>query len=281
MNLTTIFQRKLPPEPWEEGEKIPWNEPAFSARMLQEHISQEHDAASRRSAIIDRQVDWIHRRLLGGAATRILDLGCGPGLYTSRLARLGHTCMGIDFSPASIQYAIEMAEQGELDCRYIRNDIRRAEYGAGYGLVMLLYGELNVFRPDDVRLILSKACRALAPGGLLLLEPHTYEAVRQAGSQDRSWYTSNGGLYSPNPHLVLQESFWHEAQQAITIRYYILEAGGSDVIRYAESMQAYDENGYRMILEEAGFGGVRFHPGLSEAAEDRAPELIAITGRKV
>lgn len=33
-----------------------------------------------------------------GNPTRILDLGCGPGLYTSRLARLGHCCVGIDFS---------------------------------------------------------------------------------------------------------------------------------------------------------------------------------------
>jgi predicted TPR repeat methyltransferase len=36
---------------------------------------------------------------------RILDLGCGPGLYTQRLASLGHTCVGIDISPASIAYA--------------------------------------------------------------------------------------------------------------------------------------------------------------------------------
>ena len=41
---------------------------------------------------------------------RVLDLGCGPGLYTTRLAKLGHTCVGIDFSPASIAYAKAEAE---------------------------------------------------------------------------------------------------------------------------------------------------------------------------
>jgi hypothetical protein len=56
MNLIDIVNRIPIPEPWVEGEKIPWNEPAFSARMLQEHLSQEHDAASRRFATIDAHV---------------------------------------------------------------------------------------------------------------------------------------------------------------------------------------------------------------------------------
>jgi len=47
VNLTDLINRKMP-EPW--AEKIPWDDPAFSERMLKEHLSQEHDAASRRWA---------------------------------------------------------------------------------------------------------------------------------------------------------------------------------------------------------------------------------------
>ena len=81
MNLIDIITRQSPPKPWAEGEKIPWNDLGFSERMLREHLSQEHDAASRRSAVIDRHVDWIHHTLLTGQPTQLLDLGCGPGLY--------------------------------------------------------------------------------------------------------------------------------------------------------------------------------------------------------
>jgi hypothetical protein len=35
MKLKGIIKRKLPPGPWEEGEKIPWNDPLFSERMLE------------------------------------------------------------------------------------------------------------------------------------------------------------------------------------------------------------------------------------------------------
>ena len=136
MKLIDIIHRQSNPQPWSEGEKIPWNDPAFSKRMLKEHLSQAHDAASRRSETIDAQVDWIHQVVLKGRPSRILDLGCGPGLYTARLAGLGHTCTGIDFSPASIAYAKEQAVARNLDCQYTEADIRSAKYGSGYDLVM-------------------------------------------------------------------------------------------------------------------------------------------------
>jgi SAM-dependent methyltransferase len=146
MNLLDLVRRSSSPEPWSEGDNIPWHEPGFSARMLKEHLSQAHDAASRRFEIIDRHVAWIHGQLLGGQPTRILDLGCGPGLYSGRLARLSHRCVGIDYSPASIAYATEQAEAEGLACTFVHEDIRTAEYGTGFGLAMLIYGELNIFR---------------------------------------------------------------------------------------------------------------------------------------
>lgn len=73
--------------------KIPWDEPAFSQRMLENHLSQDHDWASRRLTVIEQQVDWITRQLPTGA--RILDLGCGPGFYTRLLAENGFTCTSI------------------------------------------------------------------------------------------------------------------------------------------------------------------------------------------
>ena len=48
MNLKDIVHRNQNPDPWAEGDNIPWNDPGFSARMLAEHLSQAHDAASRR-----------------------------------------------------------------------------------------------------------------------------------------------------------------------------------------------------------------------------------------
>ncbi len=152
MKLADLLERARYPEPWSEGEKIPWDEPGFSRRMLNEHLTQDHDLASRRTPIIQQHVDWIHANLLGNAPGRILDLGCGPGLYCSRLAGLGHTCHGIDFSPASIDYAQTTARKHGLSCTYLLQDLRTADFGEGYDLVMFIFGELNAFRPPDAQL---------------------------------------------------------------------------------------------------------------------------------
>lgn len=263
MNLADIPNRDPHPAPWREGEKIPWDEPDFSRRMLKEHLSQDHDAASRRITRIDRQVEWIHREVLREKPSRVLDLGCGPGLYAARLARLGHACAGIDFSPASIEYARQTATTEKLNCTYYLGDVRRTGFGRNYDLVMFIFGELNVFRPTDAALILAKAYQALAPGGQLLLEVHTFDTVRRLGSEPPHWYSSHSGLFADQPHLVLTDSFWYEQEQAAVNRYYVIDAAKGDVTRYSSTTQAYTEEGYRQLLQDAGFGAIELIPSLT------------------
>jgi SAM-dependent methyltransferase len=280
VNLLDVVGRAPVPEPWAEGEKIPWHDAAFSQRMLKEHLSQKHDAASRRAPIIERQVGWIHDRVLEGQASRILDLGCGPGLYTSRLARLGHECAGIDYGPASIAYARQVAGGEALRCRYVEADLREADYGSGYDLVMFLYGELNVFRPVDAKAILRRAHDALRDGGLLLLEPQTYETVEQLGQAPAFWYSAEGGLFSDRPHLCLQESFWDADLEVATERFFVVDAETGSVARHAASTQAYRKSGYRALLADSGFSAVEFFPSLTGEPDEEQRNLLAIFARK-
>jgi SAM-dependent methyltransferase len=280
LKLLDIIHRKSIPKPWEEGEKIPWNDPEFSKRMLKEHLSQEHDAASRRFEIIDKHVSWIHNHVLKGKPTRILDLGCGPGLYTSRLARLGHQCVGIDFSPASIAYANEQAEEAGLNCKYFLHDIRTADYGDGYGLVMSIFGEFNVFRPEEAKGILAKAFGALVPNGFLLLEPHTFKEVFNLAVQPSSWYTTEKGLFSDRPHLYLQENLWDAENKVAIQRYYVIDAATGEVTCNSSSTQAYTDEEYRSLLVECGFGNVVFYQSLGESTCRIRGNLISILSRK-
>jgi SAM-dependent methyltransferase len=280
MNIFDIVKHKNPPKPWEEGDNIPWNEPGFSQRMLQFHLSQANDAASRRFETIDRQVAWIHEKVLSGKPARVLDLGCGPGLYINRLAKLGHACSGIDFSPASIQYARAAAEQAGLAIDYCEMDLRKTDYGENFDLVMQVYGEFNVFCLSDASLILSKAWQALKPGGQLLLEVHTFEAVQNMVQKSSSWYTSQSGLFSSQPHLLLEEGFWDAESQAATRRYFLVEAASGEVTRYAASYQAYSNEEYRSLLEGQGFGNILFYPSMTGSEDAFTRDFMVILAQK-
>ena len=182
--LVSIIGRQLPPTPWVEGDNIPWQDPAFSERMLVEHLSQEHDLASRRTLSIEAHVHFIERQLPGLDHAHILDLGCGPGLYLHRLARRGHCGHGIDFSPAAINHARSVAAREELDCHFEQADLRHADFGEGFDLVLLLYGQINVFTRQHARDILQRAHAALAANVLSELGPQLRGKRCQAHSSD-------------------------------------------------------------------------------------------------
>jgi SAM-dependent methyltransferase len=277
MKLSEIIQRDLEPRPWAEGEKIPWNDPDFSRRMLKEHLSQKHDAASRRTSLIKKHVEWIHSFVLDEKPSRILDLGCGPGLYTARLAALGHNCHGIDFGPASIEYAVNGAPE---HCSYTLGDIRTTEFGSGYDLAMLIFGEFNVFKPEDANAILRKAHAALKPGGKILLEPQTFDAVYGTGNQPATWYSAKNELFAEEPHLCLMESFWDEELSVAIERYFIVEAASGEVTRYSASTQAYTEEGFREMLSSARFSAVEIYPSLMGKENPSQRELFVLVGHK-
>lgn len=263
MTLQQVVNRTSPPAPWSEGDNIPWDDPGFSRRMLKEHLSQSHDAASRRFPIIDGHVSWIHAELLQSVPSRVLDLGCGPGLYANRLSMAGHNCTGIDFSPASIAHAQETAAP---TATFIQGDLRKTAFGDNQNLIMLIYGEFNVFRPADAKEILRRATLALAPGGHLLLEVSTHAAVKAMGTAGAAWYSARAGLWSDRPNLCLEESFWDESAQAATTRYYVIDAESADVQRWSSTYQAYTDEAYRSLLAEAGFTRITLREGLGGAS---------------
>jgi SAM-dependent methyltransferase len=279
MKLSEIVRRK-PPEPWSGSDKIPWNDPGFSARMLREHLSQDHDAASRRSEIIDRHIHWIHHHVLGERPSRVLDLGCGPGLYTSRLARLGHRCVGIDFSPASIDHARADSEREGLVCEYLLRDLREGDFGGGFDLLLLISGELNTFSPADARVLLLNAAAALVSGGVLLLEIHTQEAVRETGHQPRTWYSRRSGLFSDSPHVCLKEASWNASEHVAVERYFVLDTRSADVTLFTSTLQAYSREGYHDLVSGAGFVDIVRWPGLEGRPTPGQEELFALTARK-
>ncbi|MEK9676503.1 MAG: class I SAM-dependent methyltransferase, partial [Chloroflexota bacterium] len=84
----------------------------------------------------------------------------------------GHKVKGIDFSPASIEWARNTASNDSLDIEFVHSDVRSAEYGEHIDLAMLLFGEIDVFSKTDVQTILRKVHASLNDGALLLLEPH-------------------------------------------------------------------------------------------------------------
>ena len=110
-----FVQPSIPPwpVPFDAGAELDWGRPEYARRLLREHLDQTHDGASRRRSVIAGQVRRL-RRLLPPAPARILDAGCGPGLYAVPLAALGHEVTGIDVSAPALRHARGLARETNL-----------------------------------------------------------------------------------------------------------------------------------------------------------------------
>ena len=239
-----------PSDLWSGEYKIPWHEPEFSRRMLAEHLTQDHDLASRRTETIAAQVEWIHRQACAGRPCRILDIACGPGLYSARLAALGHECRGIDFSPAAIAYAREQAVPGT---EYVLGDIRTADFGTGHDLALMIYGEFNVFPPEDAVSILRRARAAVGPGGCLLLEAQTFASVRAAGLAPPVRHELPRGLFLEGPHGLAIESRWHEERATTQQQFTVTDRRSGKVAVYRNTTKAWTDDEIVGLLRDAGF----------------------------
>jgi 2-polyprenyl-3-methyl-5-hydroxy-6-metoxy-1,4-benzoquinol methylase len=277
-NSWTFLPELPPPEPWGQNQGIPWNDPGFSRRILQEHLDPNHDKASRRPVIIDVHTEWIHNDILKGRYANILDIGCGPGLYTSRLASKGHRCTGIDYSPSSIEYARKSADQTNNTCEYYQSDLRSPSdyrfHGPPYDLIICLYAEFCTFSPDDAALILNKCRNAMTADGYLILEMLTPVAVYEMGCQMpcRTEYTN--GVFSDMPHQVLEEYFWNPHKQAAVVRYRIIHQNNSVIQTFVQTYQAWRNEVLMQLFNQAGFTVHRTYPLLGNIPDDNDDDFL-------
>jgi 2-polyprenyl-6-hydroxyphenyl methylase/3-demethylubiquinone-9 3-methyltransferase len=121
---------------------------------------------------IDYILDSIRRVGTGGAGhslagLRILDIGCGGGLLTEPMARLGGTVTGIDATPQAIEAARQHAAQSglEIDYRCVTAEVL-AESGAVFDVI---YASEVIEHVTDRRLFAASIAGMLAPGGTVVI----------------------------------------------------------------------------------------------------------------
>jgi 2-polyprenyl-6-hydroxyphenyl methylase/3-demethylubiquinone-9 3-methyltransferase len=118
----------------------------------------------------DRMAEHFGRdakRLDSLKGLRILDIGCGGGILSEPLARLGASVVGADPSESNIAVAQHHAAQAGLTIDY-RNTTAEVLAEAGESFDAVLAMEV-VEHVADVRLFVELAASMVKPGGLLFV----------------------------------------------------------------------------------------------------------------
>lgn len=180
-----------------------WNNPYIASQMLKAHLNPGTDAASRRPEFITKCVQWVTSIAPTGA--NLLDIGCGPGLYTKQFAEHGLRVTGLDFSENSIEYA----RRNDPCSVYIVQDYFAMNFECMFDIITLIYFDYGALIPDERHELLRCVYRALKPGGMFLFDVYTPQRGKDK-HDNTSWSTyPNGGFWSTAPHICLNASFYY------------------------------------------------------------------------
>jgi SAM-dependent methyltransferase len=248
------------PEPFASGSLNFWDDDHISQMALAAHLDPNTDAASRNPVFMDASVQFILTAALGLDGKKVLDLGCGPGLYAQRLAWLGAQVTGLDISRSSIAYAEKEARRLGLHIDYRRMDFLDMQFEGEFDLTLQIYGEFCVFPPADKDRLLDKIHAALRPGGLFIFDVTT--PLFDGQLSGRSWQALESGFWKPYPHLVLEYGLDYEEGMLHLDQYAIFDENGKmDLCRIWT--QHFDPQGVIDLLAQHNFEVISLHGDLT------------------
>jgi 2-polyprenyl-3-methyl-5-hydroxy-6-metoxy-1,4-benzoquinol methylase len=262
------------PEPFQffTTDKL-WTDNHTSKKMLEFHLNDSVDAASRNTVFINRSVDWIVSHFRVGDNTRIADFGCGPGLYTTRLAEKGAAVTGIDFSERSINYARQTAAQKGLNINYVLQNYLEYATVKRFDLIIMIMCDFCALSPAQRKQILMKFFTLLRPQGSILLDVYSLPAFKKRS--ESATYEPNllGGFWSPADYFGFLNIFKYAEDKVILDKYSIFEESRTRTIynwlQYfsPDSIKAeFGENGFRINEFYSDVAGTPFSTDSAEFA---------------
>jgi len=250
-----------------------WANEHTSKQMLEYHLNEAIDVSSRNKRFIERSAEWIVSHFGVDNKTAIADFGCGPGLYTTRLAEQGATVTGIDFSENSVKYAKRIAEQKGLKIDYVHTNYLDFETTHRFDLITMIMCDFCALSPEQRKIMLSKFSSLLKPGGTVLLDVYSLNSFNQ--KEESATYELNqiNGFWSPEDYYCFVNTFKYDKEKVTLYKYTIIEESKTRVVynwlQYfsKESLsEEFNENGFKIESFYSNVAGEIFDPEATEFA---------------
>jgi cyclopropane fatty-acyl-phospholipid synthase-like methyltransferase len=256
-----------------------WTDEHTSKQMLTFHLNKDIDVSSRKVEFIDRSVEWISSRFNVRVGMKIADFGCGPGLYTTRLAQRQADVTGIDFSKRSIQYAQEVATREELSIHYVNQNYLEFETDDRFHLILMIMCDFCALSSTQRKKMLSKFHTILEPGGSVLLDVYSLKAYEQR--EESATYGVNllNGFWSSNKYYGFLNTFKYEEEKVVLDKYTIIEEAQTQTIY--NWLQCFSPEALEREFVESGFKIEELYSDVAGSPFDAEAKEFAVAALKI
>lgn len=267
------------PEPFEfyTADEL-WTNEHTAKQMLKYHLNESIDLSSRNCNFIDQSVEWIVSHFGVNDKTEIADFGCGPGLYTARLAEKGAIVTGIDFSENSLKYAKRVAAEKGLNINYVLSDYLEYDTKSRFDLITMIMCDFSALSPEQRTKLLTKFSVLLKPEGKVLLDVHSL--IHFERREESAAYELNqlDGFWSPEDYYCFVNTFRYEEEKVVLDKYTIIEETQKRVVY--NWLQCYNKETLRDEFEKNGFKVEALYSDVAGNALTSESAEIAIVAKK-
>lgn len=171
----------------------------------------------------DAEVAFIEQALGLTEPCDLLDLCCGPGRHSVRLAKRGHRVTGVDISAYNLEKAAEQAAEFGVDVGWREGDMRDTGLAdSSQDAVINMFTAFGFFDDAGNQRVLEEVARVLRPGGRLLIDLVNRDSLMRR-HQPRMWNERHNGA------VLLQEHAFDSATGCQTTNWTVVKADGERI----------------------------------------------------
>lgn len=214
--------------------------------------------------VSDRQAHLIANLLDLHPGDRVLDVPCGYGRITERLAAFGCDMVGVDSSALFLERARRQAP----DLDYREADMRSLDFAGEFDAVVNWFTSFGYFDDDTDRAILRSFRAALKPGGRLLLDHQNRDRVLPLLGTRMAHVEERGDDF------MIDRSVYEPASGRTRTERVVVRDGA--VRRTSFSVRVFPFSELRDWLLQAGFAGASAYGAEGEPFGIQSARMIVV-----
>ncbi len=209
----------------------------------------------------------------------LLELGCGTGSMTRRLAAKGFEMIGIDNSEEMLQIAKEKSNSETEGILYLCQDMREFELYGTVSAVISVCDSMNyILSEEDLLQVFSLVNNYLDSRGIFIFDLDTEYAYQEILADNTIAENREEGSF------IWENTYYEEEMiNEINLTLFIPEAENLNLHRKFEEThyrRAYRIDTVKRLLEEAGMEWIAVYDALTENAPNKESERVYIIARE-
>lgn len=181
---------------------------------------------------------------------RLLDLACGTGELSVRLAKAGYQVTGVDLSEDMLTIAQDKAASESLHIDFFQQNMVELELIDEYDLIGIFCDSLNyVATEEEVQQTLQRIKHYLKEDGLLIFDVHSLYKMNEIFMNQTFTYDEDGICYIWN---CFEGEFPNSVEHELTF-FVEDESGKYERVDENHKQRTYPISTYKKWLKEIGF----------------------------